>query len=354
MKSLIKELKKYKVTYVAIHDPTSIDKIHNLFCHGVLFEPQNTIEYLYVGLYYKTVKQNYAKAKHYYLIAVDCGDSYAMYNLGAYYDNIKHNYTKAKNYYVMAINHGNTSAMNNLAFYYHYVKKKYAKAKHYYYMAIDHGHVNAMYNLARYYDDIQYKYIKAKQYYYMAIDHGHVNAMHNLAIQYEYVENDYTSAQKYYLMAIDNDGKKSILYLARLSMKMKNYENAEKYFNMAIDNDCEDAYDKSFEFYKNVLKNEKKLLKFCVKYNKQIEREKIINVIEILWNSELDSKLCKYFVKLLLEFEILISDNVLLSLMIFYKMLHQNIKIINLHFEFTIDSIGYIAAKQDFDKIINT
>ena len=284
MESLLEKLEQYNINYVPIQNSDSSDKIQNLFCHGVLFVPQNAIECLYVGLYYKTVGKNYAKAKHYYLIAVNHGDSNAMNNLGIYYGGIESKYKKAINYFLMAVQRGN------------------------------------------------------------------LNAMHNLAIYYE-TNMNYAEAKRYYLMAVDNGRKESILYLVDIYTKIKKYKKAEKYIKMAIDNNCEDAFNKSFRFYENVLKDKVKLLKFCTKYHKQIAREKIIDMIKFYWDSMSNPELAEYIVKLLLIFEFLASDNIPLSLRIFSKKLHYKIKIIRLHFEFAINSQGYIIAKEDFNKI---
>ena len=47
-------------------------------------------------------------------MAIEKGNSKAMYNLAIYYKGIEKNYEKTKEYYLMAIQKGNTFAMNNI------------------------------------------------------------------------------------------------------------------------------------------------------------------------------------------------------------------------------------------------
>ena len=348
MDFLVNELRKYKIIYTAIQDQTSFDKICNLFCHEIFFEPQNTIEYLYVAIYYGNVKKNHAKAKHYYLMSINKGNPNAMNNLAMLYE-IKEKNVKAEHYYKMAIEKGSIVAMNHLANLY-YARNDYKIAKHYYLMAIECNNASAMNGLAIYYYDVKQKIKKAEHYFLMAINCGNITAMCNYA--FINIKRDFTKAISHYLMAIEKGERESILILADIYLRKKDYTNAEKFFNMAIDNNCINAIDKSFEFHENYLKNQPKLLKFCIEYNKQLERKKVINVIKSLWNSKLDYT--KHFMKLLLVFKFLVDDDIPTLLKIFSNLLHQKINIMHLHFEFSINGRGYMAAKQDFDKIVNT
>jgi TPR repeat protein len=61
-----------------------------------------------------------------------------MNNLAVSYE-IQKKYEKAKKYYLMAIEKGNSNSMNSLAIYYHEIEKNYDEAKKYYLMAIEKG-----------------------------------------------------------------------------------------------------------------------------------------------------------------------------------------------------------------------
>ena len=332
MKSLQKKLNKIDIIYVSIENLDSLNKINDLFCHGILFEPDNKIEYFYAGVYFDIIEKKFKIAKKYYLTAIDHGDIHAMYNLGMHYRDIK-NYTKAKKYFLMAIEHGNSLAMDSLAFYYEEIKKNYVKAEKYYLMAIGHGNSTSMYNLAVYFEDIKKNYVKAEKYYLMAIEHGNSSAMNNLAWHYENVKKNYRKSKKYYLMAIKH-GNVTAMYNLAIYYKdvKKNHVKTEKYYLMSIDHNYERSFNALFCHYKNI-KNYEKLLKFCVKYYEHFDRSDVIYVIKTLWNSKLNSESNEHFIKLLLSFETFEDDTFSISLRTFINVLHQKINTIKLHFE---------------------
>jgi len=74
----------------------------------------------YLGYMYhigEGIERNYAKAIELYQMAINLGNSNAMYNLADMYENgegIERNYAKAIELLQMAINLGNSEAMNNL------------------------------------------------------------------------------------------------------------------------------------------------------------------------------------------------------------------------------------------------
>jgi hypothetical protein len=75
-------------------------------------------ECFYIGYYYHFVEQDNNKMEKYYLIAINCGYSYAMFFLGYYYQK-KEKWDLMKKYYLMAINKKNTHAMFFLGIYYY-------------------------------------------------------------------------------------------------------------------------------------------------------------------------------------------------------------------------------------------
>jgi len=153
IEAIKKVLSEYNLTYIHIED-ASILNIYNLYVNNILFEPVTHCELLYMGVYYKTIK-NYIEMEKYYLMAIKKGNQDAMYNLAVYYKNIK-NYIEMEKYYLMAIEKGNDKAMNNLAVYYEEIKNDIEMEK-YYLMAIEKGNRDAMNNLAYYYKNNQYE-----------------------------------------------------------------------------------------------------------------------------------------------------------------------------------------------------
>ena len=49
---------------------------------------------------------------NYYLMAIEKGNSGAMYNMGLYYQDVEKDYDQMKRYYLMAIENNNTSTIN--------------------------------------------------------------------------------------------------------------------------------------------------------------------------------------------------------------------------------------------------
>lgn len=83
--------------------------------------------YFIVGNIFRSELFNSMKAKDYYLMAVEKGDSNAMFNLALLYQTEYKDYEKAERYYLMAVEKGHSSAMNILAFLYY--QKRINKSK---------------------------------------------------------------------------------------------------------------------------------------------------------------------------------------------------------------------------------
>jgi tetratricopeptide (TPR) repeat protein len=182
----------------------------------------NLIILNWIGLYYKNIK-NYGKMIEYYLIAINKGDSNAMFNLACYY-NLINNYEEMKKYYLMAIEKENSNAMYYLGSYYE-DNNDYEEMKKYYLFAIEKENSNAMTSLGSYYEDNE-NYEEMKKYYLMAIEKGNSDAMFKFGYYYEDIK-DYAEMQKYYLMAIEKENSNAMF-------KLKNYykDNVLKLFNL--------------------------------------------------------------------------------------------------------------------------
>ena len=194
---IINILEKYDLKYVKIENEKSLEKIYNLF-KNIFEEPSTVIEYLYCGVYYENIGENYDLMKKYYLMAINLNHSDAMYYLALYYEITVENYDLMKKYYLMAIELNHSDAMNYLALYYEENEKNYDLMKKYYLMAIQLNHSYAMSNLADYYEENEKNYDLMKKYYLMAIELNNSDAIDYLAFYYEEIEkNDQTFVELY-------------------------------------------------------------------------------------------------------------------------------------------------------------
>lgn len=190
-----------------IDDLVLMHKIYNLYKNHVMFNPENGVEYKYLGLYYNIFFKDYDKMMECYNMAIEKGNYCVMFNMGLYYEKVQKNYDLMKKYYLMAVEKSDTRAMYNLGLYYENIEKNNNLSKKYYEMGANNGCASSMNNLAIYYEDIGNRYL-AEKYYSMSIEKRCIEAMYNLAIYYR--ESGYTDlAVKYYLMACENKCKSS-------------------------------------------------------------------------------------------------------------------------------------------------
>jgi len=246
---LINLLKYHDLYYTPIESMKSLIKIHALFFHRVLFDPQTATEYYYAGRYYDHFVKDYDLMKKYYLEAANLSHPSAMNNLGIYYEVVEKNHDLAEKYYLMAINLNHIPSMYNFGLYYDR-KKNHEPMIKYYLMVINSHNSNnsnnsntkliskAMNNLGVHYDDAE-DYDLSKKYFLMAIELKNPKAMYNLALYYGQVESNYELMEKYYLEASDLQYANSIEALAKHYFETK---NAVKLFNFclkySVDNDA--------------------------------------------------------------------------------------------------------------------
>ena len=158
-------------------------------------------------VYFK--KRDLDNAEKYYLLAVEHGNTNAMFNLGYLYRNEKKDIAGAEKYYLMAAEHGNTNAMFNLGNLYRNEKKDIDGAEKYYLLAAEHGNTNAMANLGNLYKNEKKDIAEAEKYYLMAAEQSNTNAMFNLGNLYREDKKDIGGAEKYYLLAAED--RKSVV-----------------------------------------------------------------------------------------------------------------------------------------------
>ena len=322
LENLIFKLREYGFTFNknSIQNEDSFNKVYDLFLYDIKFDPIIGAEYCYVGVYYFYIKQDYETAKHNYLIAIDkYNDINAMKYLGYLYIQ-ELNYEMSEKYYLMAIEKKDVKTMKKLANFYYFRLKNYEKAITYYLMAIEFGHVSSMRSLAFLYERLKDRE-NAIKYHLMAIKHNGVDAVQDLVYYYEHSLHD--------------------------------YDNAKKYMLMAIEQGDESLADGMVRLYKKTKENPFKILDFCVKYHDFINKNLIINEIDIVWNLEFDpdKKLC--LINILLLFEFTSKDDLPTSFFIFLNLLRKNIDLIKTHFKYAIGCPGFHDAKQEFMNLIS-
>lgn len=192
-----KHLDQFGYKYINIDNDESINNIHNLFLHNILFKPKYEIDYLYLGVYFYILK-DYETMKTYYLTAIEKGNAIASYNLGQYYYKHEQNYKLMKKYHLLAYDRGLVSGLNNLGYYYQNNKHKYDKMKKYYLIAINNNILESMYNYGIYFNCVAKNYKMMRMYYLMSIKDKYVKGLYNLS-EYYIANNSRISILELYL-----------------------------------------------------------------------------------------------------------------------------------------------------------
>jgi hypothetical protein len=205
-------------------------KYYNLFFRGAVFEPDNcsnnSDDLYYLGVYHQYCHHNclifnciistYQLSLKYYSLAVEKGNSNAMYNLAIIYyipcgndgdnnngdnngDNNNGDNNVAKKYLLMAASKGNVRAMALLGNIYE-IEKDYFLMEKYYIMATDKGDADAMYYLGHYYLTKENNQYLTDKYFLMAMENGCVCAVwyigEHLDIYSDYTQNYFTAIIK--------------------------------------------------------------------------------------------------------------------------------------------------------------
>jgi len=151
MEARIKEyIEKYGYRFIKIKNKKSIRKIYDFYFNNVnqikdiCLSTCSELELLYYGVY-SYINKNYCDTIDYCLVAIEKGNSAAMYLLG-YYCEMQHDYKNMLEYYLMAIEKGNSYAMYRLGYYYETQHHDYETMIEYYLMAIENGNDQLLLN----------------------------------------------------------------------------------------------------------------------------------------------------------------------------------------------------------------
>ena len=188
-KTLLREfINKAGLNFIEISNEKSFIKIYDLFTRDNMFEPENSLEELYIARYFRLKfkknqnKDDLIKSLYYYNKSVESLNSDAMYDLGNFYK--EHGkYEKMKKMYKLSYECNNVYGLLLLAYYYKQIKK-YKKMIQYYIIAIKWNNTNAMLNLGVFYYEIG-DFKNMEKYYKMALFNGNKMAIYNLMNYYQ-------------------------------------------------------------------------------------------------------------------------------------------------------------------------
>lgn len=345
---LKKKLNEYDILYVPINDFDSFIKIHDLYMNDIMFDPSNETECGYIGMYYECIKPNYIDTEKYFLMMVDYDPINVTHCLILNFYNVKKDHGKMEKYFLNIIDDSHSHVWKNLVSYYSIVKHNLSIAIEDYMMAFrKYGTGDVSIDLTSNFIQAKKNYKNLAEHYDTAIENGYVDAINRMANYYKYIEKDDVNSVKYYLMAIDHGDVFAMYNLACHYEEINNFEDAIKYYLMAIDHGSGAALEKLFAHYKNrgdIILG----LKLCIENDSLIDRKKIINEINKIWIATLDAKQNKCFMEILSGFEFMPDDEIPTLLRTFSKLLKENVDVMKLHFEYTIQGKGFNEAKNDF------
>lgn len=78
MEKELREIFRYNIQYTQFDCGKMLYKIYNLFKNNILYDPENSEQFRYLGTYFNFVINDYNKDIQYYLIAIDKGNDNAM------------------------------------------------------------------------------------------------------------------------------------------------------------------------------------------------------------------------------------------------------------------------------------
>ncbi|MDR3218501.1 MAG: sel1 repeat family protein, partial [Dysgonamonadaceae bacterium] len=246
-------------TNYLIHLPESIKEITKKIVEFEKTNPQKAIELINsveneddgwkenaLGFVYDN-QEKFDLAEKYFLMAIEKGDSDAMFNLGHLYKN-QEKFDLAEKYYLLAIEKGDNKALLNLGNLY-CNQEKFDLSEKYYLQAIEKGDSNAMFNLGNLYAN-QEKFDLAERYYLQTIEKDYPAAMFNLGLLY-YNQEKFGLAEKYYLQAIEKGNIEGMFNLGNLYYNQEKFDLAEKYWLLAIEKGINEAMNNLGHLYYN-------------------------------------------------------------------------------------------------------
>lgn len=275
----------------------SIDSIYNLFAKDVFFEPKNDMELMFMGDYYY-YKKDYSSMKKYYKKAIDMGNSISMVRIADYYNKIR-DYKNMLKYYRLAIIKCNSIAMKH---FYMWYSNKYYKGK------------------------LRYGY------------------------EFESGQDPHEFFMEIFSEPIKNNDSNALLCVSKY-MKFFNNPEFEKYYNLAFKNRNEKSNEDLLLFSIEIKKYDGLLDILCsLNHNSDEENDKLIRYLKI---SECKSHFLMHQEKYLQLIEKIDKKHINKldkETQIIWKLLKEKIDLLEIHFNYSPDSVGFDEAKKDFFK----
>ena len=240
-----------------------------------------------------------------------------------------------------------TIELRYVGLYHSTVTKNYEEMEKYYNKSIIKGDDIAMCNLGCHHQGITKNYNEMEKYYKMAIERGNISAMNNLAWYHKNITKNYDEMEKYYKMAIDGGNCVSMYNLAEFHQyTTQNYEEMEKFYCMGIKKGDIDAMDELSEYYmENGL--EMKLLLLYIDNMNMVDRTKVMKQFNII-SQNIKEEDEEIFLKLIFDFKFCENDTLYTLLKLLVNTVNAQTDIMDLHFTYTVNGLGFEDAKKDF------
>ena len=213
-------------------DKSSYGKILELFQNEIIYAPNTTDEYLYLGVFYRYVKSDYKKSMVYYERAAAKGSVVATNGLAHIYETHLKDPCMAIQYFKQSVvlsenddHRARARAIIGLARFYER-QKDYEKALSWYEQAIKIDCTGlASYDLADMYYKIK-NFDMAILYYEKAITCGHKRALYDLAKLFVEQNKNYEKAKELCIQSTKLGNSKAIVFLIQSLQKREQHEEA--------------------------------------------------------------------------------------------------------------------------------
>jgi len=231
---------------------------------------------------------------------------------------------------------------------YYKIKGDYDMMKKYYMDGAkfnDENRPKILYNLGHHYQNVEKNYDLMKQYYLDAIEqYKYSPAMQCLAHYYYHIEQNCGMAKTYLLMSVEQGDKYAINDLAYCYANEDDHDNATKYYMMLIEAGNDNARTNLINLYKNI-GNKISLINLYHKLN--MKQEFFAELATYLSTNA--SSLSNELLDALLTYQEDDIDKLAqLSVKMIYRLLKQQVDIMDLHFRYSINGLGFEEAKNDF------
>lgn len=301
-----------------------------------------------LGIYYYNI--NNKLYEKYFQIAEINNNCHILFKIGLFFRDIPEFYYMEK-YYLKSAKLNHAVAANNLGFYYE-KNNNFPQAEQYYKLAISLYCPTAVFNLAEYYYKIE-DYSQAKIYFEMEpLDLYTILRLAKINQKLNNPEN----IIKYYLLAVEQNHTLSLYKLGKYFEKNKDIDNMLKYYTLALDNmlkyytltldkelakkDSDIIIDRIYQVLIGE-QNFELLLELLLKYGPP----KIYELFSSGINFN-KFKISEKFLNLIKQ----IPDTYIQVpiLLILKNLLNNQVDLMDLHFKYSENGLGFKEAMEDF------